>query len=307
VKCDIIIPTYNSAAVILPTLQALFAEPIPISWQPRIIIVDDGSSDNTIQLVRSIPIPSTWRSMLVIPTKHTGVATARNAATAASDADILLFLGADIVVRPHTLEQHLVFHDLYKQPHIAALGMVKWDPRALPTPLMEWMMHGGPQNDFDALLGSTTADPRHWFYGSHISIKRLYLGKEPFPTLYTRYGWEDLDCGRALAERGLQLYILHQALGLHNHNYSVAAVCRRQSEAGRMLVTYQRRYPQILLLPPQRLFKKVIWKVVHRSNLAYLLQKLLSNTAGFFSTPYLFSCLATAYLRRGIYKGLHEA
>ena len=79
----------------------------------------------------------------VITGSHTGAAGARNRALAHAHGDIVLFLGADISLRPQALAEHLRFHEAHPAVHAGALGFVLWDPRLRPTPLMEWMTHGG--------------------------------------------------------------------------------------------------------------------------------------------------------------------
>ena len=173
--CDIVIPTYNSADVLPYTLRALFNQPIPQNWAVCLIISDDGSSDTTLATLKQHLAPSSWLPTITVTGPHTGVAGARNRGLAVARADIILLLGADIIITVGTLAAHLNFHAAHPHKLEGALGMIKWDPRLPPTPFMEWMVHGGPQNNFDALLGQTTADPAHFFYGSHISFKKSDL------------------------------------------------------------------------------------------------------------------------------------
>ncbi len=306
-RCDIIMPTHNSAATIVHTVTALFAQHAPPSWQMRLIISDDGSRDGTVRQATHLPQPGSWLPTVILPGEHTGAAAARNRGLAASDADIVLFLGADIIMRPGALACHLNFHHINKQPHLAALGMVKWDPRLPPTPLMEWMMRGGPQNNLDALLGSATADPQHFWYGSHLSVKRSFLGQNPFPTIYESYGWEDIDCGRALAKRGLTLSVLHDAVALHHHIYTIATFTARQYQAGQGLVVYQRRYPDIELIPSMRPLKRLIWQLISNMGLLRALGLFLTITSRFFATPHLFEVLAAGQLWRGVRAGLQRS
>jgi len=170
--CDIIIPTFNSASILRRTLPALFSQSVPKPWSVRLIIADDGSADQTIAVVRNMAPPASWHRTLLVTGPHTGAAGARNRGLDHATAGLVLFLGADIILRPTALAAHLNFHNNYPDNRDAALGMVKWDPRLKPSPFMEWMIHGGGQNDFDSLLGQTQADPRHFFYGSHLSLKK---------------------------------------------------------------------------------------------------------------------------------------
>lgn len=301
--CDIVIPAYNSADVLPYTLKALFIQLVPPHWTTRLIISDDGSSDATLATLKQHPAPSSWLPTIAVTGSHTGVARARNRGLAVAKADIVLLLGADIIITAGTLAAHLNFHAAHPRKLDGALGLVKWDPRLPPTPFMEWMTHGGPQNNFDALLGQTTADPAHFFYGSHISFKKSLLPAYPFPAAYHSYGWEDADLGRHLASRGFALHVLHDALGLHRHYYTVADIKKRQYHVGRNLVIYQRRYPDTKLIPSQTMRQKVKYLILTFIPPAVFLHWLLTYTARAFSTPFLFSQITQSDFWRGVRAG----
>ncbi len=256
--CDVIIPTFNNAAVISKTLQALYAQDIPAGWAIRAVVSDDGSQDSTVRVVERVVVAIGWKSPLIISNPHRGVAAARNAALKASNTDIVMFLGADIILCSGALSEHLSWHEHFPQPQYAALGMVKWDPAVKPTTLMEWMNHGGQQNDFDGVLGREWVNPSHYFYASHISLKRPFVAQESFPTDYAGYGWEDLDFGRLMNERGIKLGVLEGAVGLHHHYYSSGAIRERQRATGQGIVIYQRRHPKDEILLPATSIKSTV-------------------------------------------------
>jgi len=298
--CDIIIPAYNNGASLPAALAALFAQAIPSPWTIRLIVSDDGSTDNTLPGAAGLVPPAPWRPTRLIPGPHTGAAGARNRALAGSSADLIVLLGADIILRPGALAAHLQFHSARPSPRDAALGFIKWDPRLRPTPFMEWMIHGGGQNDFDHLLGRTTADPRHFFYASHVSLKRTALGARRFPAVFRSYGWEDLDLGRTLAPH-LVLHVLPGALGLHHHYYTPSDICRRQFAVGQNLHLYQQRYPNTPLFPRRPSLHKLKHHLLAASGLLFLLSWWTSIIAYKWSTPHLFSRITALYFWHGVY------
>lgn len=249
--CAVVIPTFNNHAILPATLAALFAQAVPADCNVQVVVSDDGSTDGTLAWLRHQTPPPPWRLAIVVG-PHTGPGGARNRALAASRSDVILFLGADILLRPGALHAHLDFHVAHPTGTDAALGMVKWDPRLFPPPLLEWMTHSGQQNAFDDLLGQRTADPRHYFYGSHLSLKRAILPDPAFTGLLAG-GWEDLELGQRLADHSLALHVLHHAIGLHHHPYSQAAIARRQRLAGTSLPRYQSLHPGTSLIPQRSL------------------------------------------------------
>lgn len=88
----VIIPAYNCSKTILQTIEAVkkqegLAEP------PEIIIVDDGSNDNTLDVLNQI------KDIKVLSQSNSGPASARNNGAKASSGDILVFTDSDTV--PH--------------------------------------------------------------------------------------------------------------------------------------------------------------------------------------------------------------
>jgi glycosyltransferase involved in cell wall biosynthesis len=302
--CDVIIPTYNVARVIPQTLAALWPQTVPAGWSVRVVLADDGSTDDTRQVIKKNLATAAWPT-LFLPGEHAGPAVTRNRALSVATGELVLFLGADILLRPNALATHLQWHTDHPQAEVGAVGMIRWDPRLRPTSLMEWMMHGGPQNNFDDLLGRLWAEPAQAFYGAQASLKRSFLGSDRFATTFQGYGWEDLELGRRLQQRGLRLRVLHTALGLHHHFYSVSQIAHRQQQAGRGLVHYQRLYPAATLLARgsrRRQLKRVVWVYLGLFAVLRLMVRLV--TRGNRATPRLFMAFCTGELWRGALKVL---
>lgn len=229
---DIILPTYNNHEQLVRSLTALAEQTGGDCWKGRVIICDDGSDTGAVDVIQDIGWSSFWDKPLVLSLPHQGRAAARNAGIRASRADSILFLADDIVLRDAAILQHTIFHDQHPEPSAAALGWVMWDPAILPTPLMEWMTHGGQQNNFDGVLGLVMCDAESFFYGSHLSMKREFLEGSLFNELFLAYGWEDLELGSRLQGKGLCLYPLPQAVGLHVHRYDAVHILHRQRVIG---------------------------------------------------------------------------
>ena len=51
----VIIPAYNEAASLPPLIRAIAAEPMPAPWALDVLVVSDGSTDNTAEAVSGLP------------------------------------------------------------------------------------------------------------------------------------------------------------------------------------------------------------------------------------------------------------
>lgn len=286
--CDVIIPTFNNSQTLPLTLRALLAQQLPPDWKVRILISDDGSTDNTVAVARQLCQASAW-SYQVIEGTHIGAAGARNRALNRSSADIIFFLGADIILKQSALYSHLYWHFEHPDKNQAALGIVLWDPRIVPTLLMEWMIHGGSQNNYDEILGTIWADPKHFFYGSHISLKRQILKNSQFQEAYRHYGWEDIDLGRRLAEQcGLKLYVLHQAIGHHRHLYSARQIFSRQKAVGHGFRTFQQQHPAVAVPRANSFLHRLKYAIIRYTGLLTLVDWLIIALEAKKSTPRMY-------------------
>lgn len=296
-RCSIIIPTYNSSRVLPLTLAALWQQVVPDGWEIEIILSDDGSTDDTLALAQSQVTPPTWR-MQVIDGEHTGVGGARNRGIGMATGEVVLLLGADIIVRPGALATHLNFHHHHSQAHAVAIGTVTWDPRISPSRLMVWMMHGGHHNNYDALLGVTQADPQQFLYGAFVSLKRSLAVAEPFSPAFNGYGWEDLELGRRLGARGIAVHVL-ATQALHHHYYRVRDVCARQYAAGQNLHTYHRLHPTAALAPHQSWVQITKHRFAYWLQLPHILGWLVTYTNQYWTTPRLFRLITAVYFWQG--------
>jgi dolichyl-phosphate beta-glucosyltransferase len=109
----VVLPAYNEAQRIGPALDELFAyldgDPAGL---PRIdiLVVDDGSTDDTATLVRSRPEAarskdSTQATLAVLPVPHAGKGAAVKAGMLAAQGDLVVFADADMATPPAELEK----------------------------------------------------------------------------------------------------------------------------------------------------------------------------------------------------------
>lgn len=105
VTVGVIIPTYNRATMLRETLLALAQQTFPAE-QLEVIVVDDGSSDNTREVAQR-PYPF---SICYLRQENSGDAEARNYGVRHTGAELLVFLDDDIIVTPDFLSQLVVDH-----------------------------------------------------------------------------------------------------------------------------------------------------------------------------------------------------
>ncbi|MCX4187362.1 glycosyltransferase [Methylophaga sp. OBS4] len=98
---SIIIPTFNSANDIVETIESIAAQRSG-SVELEIIVVDDCSNDNTVNLVRGLQIKYSFLNVLCSD-KNSGPGIARNKGIQESSGDWILFIDSDDRPAPNML------------------------------------------------------------------------------------------------------------------------------------------------------------------------------------------------------------
>lgn len=96
---SVVIPNYNRAGLIGETLESILSQTRPVD---EIIVVDDGSTDDSIQVVESFA-----PRVRLIAQPNAGPAAARNRGFAASTGDFLQFFDSDDLCAPNKIELQL--------------------------------------------------------------------------------------------------------------------------------------------------------------------------------------------------------
>jgi glycosyltransferase involved in cell wall biosynthesis len=90
----VVIPCFNQAHYLREALGSVRAQTLPAS---EVVVVDDGSTDDTAALARKYP------NVRCIQQRNRGLASARNAGAAHTTGDHVVFLDADDRLRPDAL------------------------------------------------------------------------------------------------------------------------------------------------------------------------------------------------------------
>jgi glycosyltransferase involved in cell wall biosynthesis len=95
-KISVIIPTLNEEKYVEKTLLSLKAQTIKLPYE--IIVSDGNSKDKTVEIAKR------YANKIVICNKR-GVALGRNLGAKYADGEILVFVDADTILLPNTLEE----------------------------------------------------------------------------------------------------------------------------------------------------------------------------------------------------------
>lgn len=106
---SVIIPAFNAAKTIRQCLSALRVQ---IYQDFEVVVVDDGSKDETAAIVESVA--HEWQKLRLVKKENGGAPSARNRGLGESIGDFVLFCDADIVHPAHALQR--LFDALARHP-----------------------------------------------------------------------------------------------------------------------------------------------------------------------------------------------
>jgi GT2 family glycosyltransferase len=194
----------------------------------EIVVVDNGSSDATAQIVRRFPV----RYVLE---QRRGLSEARNRGIAESGGEILVFTDADCVVTTSWLRE--LVRGFEESPGAA---VVAGDVLAFPagTPVERYLALRKP-----SYMSWSRAQKHTWFqFGNAAVRRRTFDSVGRFDTRF-RGGCEDIDFSWRLLGAGLELCWRPSAIVFHQNRASIPRLFRQQMLYGRNHARLLRKYP----------------------------------------------------------------
>ena len=149
---SVIIPTFNAAPLIERTLRSVISQ--NGGHDIEIIIVDDASTDNTLDVIANLAIPSI--KILKQDGNH-GPAAARNRGLSEATGEFMAFLDGDDFWEPEFLDQTTEF--LENHPQAVAVSVMQRH-KTRSAKLSSWttsMIHG--QNTTMYARGQRSSGP----------------------------------------------------------------------------------------------------------------------------------------------------
>ncbi|HEY3132492.1 MAG TPA: glycosyltransferase family 2 protein [Acidobacteriota bacterium] len=237
---SVIIPTYNRAGILVKCLTALEHQTTPEEFE--VLVVDDGSTDRTPQLLAQ------WQSnryrFRFLRQQNKKPAAARNLGMNQATGDFILFLGDDIIASPQLIAEHKQGHDRAGDD-AAVLGYTVWSSELRVTRFMRYLGEHGWQFGY-ALIRDPMDLPFNFFYTSNISLSRLLMERVgKFDESFGTAGWEDTEYGYRLKKEGGKIIFRREALAEHLHFTTFQSFCARQFRVGRFAPYFYKKHPEL--------------------------------------------------------------
>lgn len=117
----VVVPTYNGQRFVADTLKSVLAQTQP---SVELIVVDDGSTDSTCDVVRSVAPAAQLHTK-----RNGGVSAARNLGLAKARGRFVIFLDQDDIWHPDMLRLQVQWLDEHPSHAVAVCRYHHWFPR----------------------------------------------------------------------------------------------------------------------------------------------------------------------------------
>ncbi len=232
-KVSVVIATYNRRGLLDRCLECLFRQDYPKD-QYEIIVVDDGSSDGTKEMVEG-KSPSCGLKYLKHKERR-GQSRAKNLGINHAHGEVIIFIDDDVLCPPQFIRQHARFHKKYDNVIV--------DGPAINTDRTESLFNDKKKR-FLAFLDFLGAS----FITSNTSCKKEDLIKaggfdEEFGK---KFGWQDRELGFRLKQMGIKRKKNRRAYVFHFKQKGslddFGQLLRKEKERGINAVIFYRKHP----------------------------------------------------------------
>jgi len=228
-RYSVIVPVHNSARTIEPCLEALLDQSLPKETY-EILIVDDGSTDNTAELVERYPVR-------LLKQAHAGPASARNLGATAALGEFLIFTDADCLPIRIWLEE--IVRPLEKDGQVAgAQGSYQTEQ----TNLIARFTQVELEVKYAALRRKAYID---FLDTASAALRREAFWEEGgFDPSFSEASNEDTQLSFSLASKGRRLVFAEKAVVYHRHPESLRRYLSRKWRHGFWRTRVYRQHPE---------------------------------------------------------------
>jgi glycosyltransferase involved in cell wall biosynthesis len=238
---SVIVPTYNRLPVLRKCLAALEAQTLP-SADFEVIVIDDGSSDGTEELLSQYRPPFRFQ---YLRQANSGTGAARRNGVAHASGEYLLLMNDDTICDRDLLKQHLGVQRAHPTQRWAVLGNFEYPAAARQRALTRYFCVE-PFMFHQASMEEGCPYGYSHFITCNLSVPReAVVEAGSFDSIYKLS--EDTELGIRLYERGYRVLYHPEAHAFHDHlPYPARSLIRRARVYGTDYFYMFGRHPRVM-------------------------------------------------------------
>ncbi len=224
---SVVIPNYNGVRLFPDTLPALFNALAHLGRESEVIIVDDCSTDESIQYIRS-KFPEIT---LLLNTVNSGFSKTINKGIHAAKHDLVLLLNSDVKLSANYFEAQLKYFQMADT--FGVMGkIIGWDDDQVQDTAKYPKFQGfklKTSANYDPKVGDEQEIYSLYLSGANALVDRvklLQLGG--FDEIYSPFYMEDVDLSVRAWRIGWKCYFESESVCRHRTSTSIASKEKRQ-------------------------------------------------------------------------------
>jgi GT2 family glycosyltransferase len=214
VDISAVVVSYNSGKFLEQNLASLFRQTVAFK---QVIVVDNGSSDDTAAVMDAFP-----RLEKIFPGTNIGYAAAANLGIRAVSADLVLVANADVYLADDFNQQVLAFFAAHPQTSLLSPLIMRFDRQTIDSAGQTYSLAMHPREiGFNHQLANIEIKVSEVFsvcgaatVFSRKGLEKLKIGEEYYDEDFFMF-WEDFDIGWRANLFGLKIFFVPQAIAYH--------------------------------------------------------------------------------------------
>jgi len=225
-RLSVEISTCNRCETLRQVLTRLAEQTFP-PHRFEVVISDDGSLDETVEMVEALKLSLPYATRIVSH-DHKGCGPTHNAGIYQCQGDLVLMLADDLIPQPQLLEEHVKAHEKNPSLSTVVVGGIEQSPYLAQTAV---------QRGWDAVIDATwrsvaTKLDYTVLWLSNASFKRDFMLEHGMFRDWPANAGEDVELGYRLQQKGMTLVYNSRALAYHHHPVTLESVVRKWYDHG---------------------------------------------------------------------------
>lgn len=225
---SIIIPVHNAAQTIKRCLQAVQLQRLPPGASCELIVVDDGSTDETAVIIETFSVTTIHHK------RKRGAAAARNSGIAAAQGEIILFTDADCLPQENWVQE--MIRPFADRAVIGCKGIYASQQTSLAARFVQIEY----EDKYDLLRKQAAID----FIDTYSAAYRADILKTCGGFDEQIYYVEDQELSFRLAAEGHKMVFQPTAVVTHQHSDTLRRYLRKKVMIGYWKAQIMRRFPE---------------------------------------------------------------
>lgn len=260
-NASVVIPTYNRSELLEMTLNSLTRQQLNPEFRFEVIVVDDGSDDDTRDIVKQFKTRFSNLRYYYQKNKGYRVARARNIGTKKSKGELIIFVDSGVIVSENFVYEHCKAHGFCE--NFVVIGTVYGFQATLDDKIFFNVFDNNNLSETFLRLKNNARfhDPRYGWYKScnfdiknafapwiffwtcNVSVKkRLLISAGMFDENYNSWGVEDLDLGYRLFKSKASFVVGKNADAIHYPHCTVAETDNKNNSNNKNLIYFHKKY-----------------------------------------------------------------